>query len=64
MGRACRHDRMQRHVVRDAFVWLYVVSLVFTAIFLHAVAPKYNLLHAPGARPRRYDAALVLRSTL
>ena len=37
---------------------------MFNVIFLHAVAPKYNLLHAPGARPRRYDAALVLRSTL
>ena len=27
MGRACRHVLMQRHVVRDAFVWLYVLSL-------------------------------------
>ena len=41
-----------------------VVLYVVNDFVLHDVAPKYNLLHAPGARPRRYDAALVLRSTL
>ena len=39
-------------------------NVVLTAIVWHGCLLKHYWLHAPGARPRRHDAAFVVRYTL